>query len=76
MDEIADDTQRLDRMCELNVMEQVANVTHTNIVQNAWKRGQELTVHGWIYSIEDGILRNLMKPITGIEQVDERYRMI
>ncbi len=76
MDAIDDDQQRLDRLCELNVMQQVANVSHTNIVQNAWKRGQELTVHGWIYSIQDGILRKLTRPIDGIEQVDERYRMV
>lgn len=76
MDSIDDDQQRLDRLCELNVKQQVANVSHTNIVQNAWKRGQELTIHGWIYSIQDGILRKLTRPIDGIEQVDERYRMI
>lgn len=76
MDEISDDTSRLDRLCELNVMEQAANVSHTNIVQNAWKRGQELTIHGWIYSIEDGILRDLIKPINSLEQVDDRYRIV
>lgn len=76
MDEISDDGKRLDRLCELNVIEQVANVSHTNIVQNAWKRGQELTIHGWIYGIEDGILHDLIKPISGIEQVDPRYRTI
>ncbi len=76
MDEISDDKKRLDRLCELNVVQQAANVSHTNIVQNAWKRGQELTIHGWIYSIEDGILKDLMPPITGIDQVDERYRVI
>lgn len=76
MDEISSDEKRLDRLCELNVVQQAANVSHTNIVQNAWKRGQELTIHGWIYSIEDGILKDLMPPITGIDQVDERYRMI
>ncbi|HEY7885334.1 MAG TPA: carbonate dehydratase [Cellvibrionaceae bacterium] len=75
MDAIDDDTERLNRLCELNVQQQVANVTHTNIVQNAWRRGQPLTIHGWIYSIEDGIIKKLMKPINGIEQVDERYRV-
>src|SRR5690606_19079603 len=75
MDAIDDDAERLNRLCELNVQQQVANVTHTNIVQNAWRRGQPLTIHGWIYSIEDGIIKKLMKPINGIEQVDERYRV-
>lgn len=75
MDAIEDEAQRVDKLCELNVMQQVANVSHTNIVQNAWKRGQDLTIHGWIYSIEDGILRKLTDPIDSVEQVDERYRM-
>ncbi len=48
-----------DRLCELNVIEQVANVCHTTIVQDAWARGQALTVHGWIYGLQDGLLRNL-----------------
>jgi carbonic anhydrase len=48
-----------DRLCELNVIEQVLNVCHTTIAQDAWARGQQLTVHGWIYGIEDGLLRDL-----------------
>jgi carbonic anhydrase len=56
---IEDETQRFDRLCELNVMEQVINVSRTTIVQNAWERGQELVVHGWIYGLEDGLLRDL-----------------
>lgn len=47
------------RLCELNVIEQVSNVCHTTIVRDAWHNGQQLTVHGWIYGIEDGILRDL-----------------
>ncbi len=50
---------RIDRMCELNVAAQVANVSRTTVVQKAWKQGQELSVHGWIYSLKDGLLRNL-----------------
>jgi carbonic anhydrase len=75
MDLIEDETLRLNHLCELNVMEQVAHVAHTNIVQNAWKRGQELSIHGWIYGIHDGIIRNLMEPINCIEQVAEQYRV-
>jgi carbonic anhydrase len=56
---ITDDTHRLDRLCELNVVEQVLNVASTTIVQNAWQRGQELVVHGWIYGLENGMLRDL-----------------
>ena len=50
---------QIDRLCELNVIEQVANVCQTTIVQDAWSRGQNLTVHGWIYGLKDGLLRNL-----------------
>ena len=51
--------EQWDLLCELNVQEQVTNVCNTSIVQNAWKQGQNLFVHGWIYSIEDGLLRDL-----------------
>ena len=53
------DAAACDRLCELNVIEQVANVCHTTIARDAWERGQELVVHGWVYRLEDGILRNL-----------------
>jgi carbonic anhydrase len=57
--QIDDESARLDRLCELNVIEQVINVSRTTIVQNAWERGQELVVHGWIYGLQDGLLRDL-----------------
>jgi carbonic anhydrase len=50
---------RCDRLCELNVIEQVANVCRTTIVCDAWTRGQDLTVHGWVYGLKDGLIRNL-----------------
>src|SRR5215211_4097487 len=50
---------RLRLLCELNVREQVSNVCRTTIVQGAWERGQELSVHGWLYALEDGLLRDL-----------------
>ena len=50
---------QLDTMCELNVLQQVMNTSHTDVVKQAWERGQELTLHGWIYNINDGILRDL-----------------
>ena len=56
---IDDENERLNRLCELNVIEQVLNVGRTTIVQSAWQRGQELDVHGWIYGLEDGLLRDL-----------------
>ena len=54
-----DETARLDRLCELNVVDQARNVCHTTIVRDAWARGQSLTIHGWIYSLRDGLLRDL-----------------
>lgn len=57
--ESSDDTKRWDLLCELNVIEQVVNVAQTTIVRDAWERGQELTVHGWIYGLEDGLLSDL-----------------
>lgn len=51
--------EELDALCELNVVEQVTNVSNTTIVQNAWGRGEELFVHGWIYNIKNGLLQNL-----------------
>lgn len=75
LDAAADGTERLNLLCELNVIEQVANVCHTNIVQNAWKNGQELAVHGWIYSIGDGILRDLNVCVTNLDELSSTYRM-
>ncbi len=54
-----DEEQAVDRLCELNVIEQVRNVCTTTIVRNAWRRGGSLRVHGWIYSIRDGLLRGI-----------------
>lgn len=65
LETIEDPVFRADRLCELNVIEQVTNVCRTNIVQEAWNRGQELTVHGVIYSISDGILKNLDVAVCG-----------
>jgi carbonic anhydrase len=53
---------RHNRLCELNVIEQVVNVTKTTIVRDAWARGQSISVHGWIYDIHDGIIRDLGTP--------------
>ena len=50
---------RVNRLCELNVLEQVANVCQTTVIQDAWARGQDVTVHGWIYDLADGLLRDL-----------------
>jgi carbonic anhydrase len=72
--QIDDNTKRLDRLCELNVIEQVLNVCRTTIVQSAWQRGQELVVHGWIYGLEDGLLRDLGISIDCAEGLASAYR--
>ena len=61
---IPDPAERLDRMCELNVIEQVNNVCQTTVVQDAWARGQDLAVHGWIYRLQDGLLHDLRMCVT------------
>ena len=70
---IDDESQRLNRICELNVIEQVLNASQTTIVQQAWERGQELAVHGWIYGLEDGLLRELNFSITGLNEIPVAY---
>ncbi len=72
---IADPAAREDRLCELNVAAQVANVCHTTIVQDAWRRGQPLIVHGWIYSLADGLLRDMGLAVECAEQIPAAYRM-
>lgn len=72
---IEDEEAQLNLMCELNVMRQVANVSHTSIVQNAWHRRQPLSVHGFIYGIKDGHLKDLGVSVNGPEQIPEQYRL-
>lgn len=75
IDALASKAEKISLLCELNVVEQVANVCHTTIVQNAWKNGQELAVHGWIYSVEDGILRDLDVCVTNADELPHTHRM-
>jgi carbonic anhydrase len=70
---INDETRRLDRLCELNVIEQVMNIGRMTIVQNAWDRGQELVLHGWIYGLADGLLRDLGMSIDNAEILASVY---
>ncbi|HHH36451.1 MAG TPA: carbonate dehydratase [Gammaproteobacteria bacterium] len=67
---------RLDLLCELNVLEQVRNVCHTTIVQDAWRRGQPLAVHGWIYGIANGLLKDLGACVDGPRDLDEAFAML
>lgn len=73
LEEIADETAREDRLCELNVVEQAWNVCQTTIVQDAWHRGQKLAVHGWIYGIHDGLLRDLAASFDAVATARDRY---
>ncbi len=75
LEAIPDEARREDRLCELNVASQVANVCHTTIVQEAWNRGQPLIVHGWIYSLADGLLRDLGLAVECAAQIPRAYRM-
>jgi carbonic anhydrase len=65
--------RQLARLCELNVIEQVMNVSQTTIMRDAWERGQELAVHGWIYGIHDGLLRDLKVEADRPDQLAARY---
>lgn len=67
--------ERTNRMCELNVAAQVKNVCHTTIVQDAWRKGQELSVHGWIYGLGDGHLKDLDLCISNPDALADIYRM-
>lgn len=58
------DAERSNRLCELNVIEQVGNVCQTTIVRDAWERGQDVAVHGWVYGLNDGLLRDLNVTVT------------
>lgn len=71
---IIDEDLRLNRFCELNVIEQVINVCETTIVQQAWERGQELSVHGWIYSLHNGLINDLKVCITNNIELTAIYK--
>ncbi|HEU4611889.1 MAG TPA: carbonate dehydratase [Kofleriaceae bacterium] len=75
LSKIEDPIARQNRLAELNVETSVANLCHTTIVQDAWRRGQSVAVHGWIYSLRDGLLRDLGMSIESPEQVPAEYRL-
>ncbi|TKI08792.1 carbonate dehydratase [Martelella alba] len=66
--------ERINTLCELNVIEQVYNLGHSTIMRSAWHRGQKVTLHGWVYGIHDGLLRNLEVSATSRETLEQRYR--
>jgi carbonic anhydrase len=67
--EVLPEKHRADRLCELNVIEQVSNTARTTIVQDAWERGQELSIHGWCYGLQDGLLRDLGVSVKAADEV-------
>jgi carbonic anhydrase len=68
------ETRRVDRLCELNVVEQVRSVCFSTVVQDAWRAGRTLSVHGWIYGLADGLLRDLGVRVSAAKDVEEAYR--
>jgi carbonic anhydrase len=71
--DLASEAQRHDRLCELNVIEQVVNVCRTTVLREAWARGQALVVHGWIYKLTDGLLRDLGMCVSGEAELAACY---
>ena len=74
LDALETEAQRHQRLCELNVIEQVANVCQTTIARDAWERGQELTVHGWVYGLQDGLLRDLNTTVADAQEPPAAYQ--
>jgi carbonic anhydrase len=70
LDKLETESKQHDRLCELNVIEQVANLSRTTVVRDAWSRGQALTVHGWIYDLSDGLLRDLDVSVASEPEVE------
>ena len=70
---VADMAQRIDRLCELNVLEQVVNVCQTTILRDAWARGQDVAVHGWVYTLRDGKVHDLGIDVAGSDEVAPLY---
>lgn len=75
IDQIADEDERLNRLCELNVVEQVRNLSHTSFVQEAWERGQQLSVHGWVYSLRNGRVKDLCVSHSSPVHLDNIYTL-
>lgn len=76
LENIHNENEKINRLCELNVIEQVVNVCHTTVVQGAWRSNKELAVHGWIYGIEDGILKDLDICITNPDDIPDTLKPI
>ncbi len=70
----AEASQRLNMLCELNVVEQVVNVCHSTVMKDAWARGRVISVHGWIYGVHDGLIQDLLVSVSGPEQLKDLHQ--
>jgi carbonic anhydrase len=71
---IPDQSGKANRLCELNVCDQVINVGNTTIIQDAWRRGQQTTIHGWIYDLADGLLKDLGVCISSLDELHTLHK--
>jgi len=76
LEQIPDKEERYKRLVELNVLHQVMNICHTTIVQNTWADGKKLSIHGWIYDVSTGLLKDLDCCISTLDQIEETYRTL
>jgi carbonic anhydrase len=75
LDEINDETERFDKFVDFNVIEQVFDLSKTSIVQSAWKNGQELSLHGWVYALTSGVVKDLGVNISNDSELDDVYQL-
>lgn len=75
LDQIEDEARRFDRFVELNVVEQVFDLAKTSIVQNAWSNKQDLALHGWVYGVDSGVIKDLEVNVRSEDQLDEVYQL-
>jgi carbonic anhydrase len=76
LEAITDDKTKANRLVELNVIENVNNLTATSIVQNAWKNGKDLSVHGWVYTLNTGFINDLKVSVTNNNTIDEVFKLV
>ena len=75
IESVTEESAKQDLLCSLNVLEQVVNVARTTVVDDAWNRGQQLTIHGWIYDIRDGLMHDLGITIDNIKELNDKYQI-
>ena len=75
LDQITDETKKFDKFVELNVIEQVYDLAKTSIVQNAWKKGNKLNIHGWVYALKNGLIKDLNVTFDNDSQLNETYKL-